>query len=160
MKLRNPESSGYRLGSLGDTVVALPCFHLIARSFPDAERVLLTNFPVHAKAAPSEAVLGDSGLVHGSMRYTVGTRKIGELVRLAWAIRRLRPDVLVYLMPLRAWNCVRRDRIFFKLAGVRRIVGLPREAEMKRRYDQETGLYEPEQPAAGQGHRGVGGCSY
>ena len=27
-----------RLGSLGDTVVALPCFHLIAHLFPRAER--------------------------------------------------------------------------------------------------------------------------
>jgi hypothetical protein len=72
----------YRLGSLGDTVVALPCFHLIARCFPQAERVLLTNFPVHAKATATAAVLGDSGLVHGYMRYTVGTRRIGELLRL------------------------------------------------------------------------------
>lgn len=135
----------YRLGSLGDTVVALPCFHLIARSFPEAERVLLTNFPVHAKAAPSEAVLGDSELVHGTMRYTVGTRKIGELVRLAREIRRFRPDVLVYVMPVRAWNCVQRDRIFFRMAGVRRIVGLPLGTDMKRRYDQVTGLYEAEQ---------------
>jgi len=135
----------YRLGSLGDTVVALPSFHLIARSFPDAERVLLTNFPVHAKAAPSEAVLGDSGLVHGTMRYTVGTRQIGELVRLAWEIRRFRPDVLVYLMPLRTWESVRRDKIFFRVAGVRRIVGLPSEADMKRRHDPATGLYEAEQ---------------
>ena len=47
----------YRLGSLGDTVVALPCFHLIARKFPHAERVLLTNFPVHAKAPASAAAV-------------------------------------------------------------------------------------------------------
>jgi ADP-heptose:LPS heptosyltransferase len=134
----------YRLGSLGDTVAALPCFHLIARSFPEAERVLLTNFPVHAKAAASAAVLGDSGLVHGTMRYTVGTRRIGELVRLAWKIRRFRPDVFVYLMPLRPWKQVRRDRIFFRLAGVRRIVGMPREQDMNRRYDAATGLYEAE----------------
>jgi ADP-heptose:LPS heptosyltransferase len=134
----------YRLGSLGDTVVALPCFHLIARSYPEAERVLLTNFPVHAKAADSAAVLGDSGLVHGTMRYTVGTRRIGELVRLAREIRRYRPDVLVYLMPLRPWNHVRRDRIFFRLTGVRRIVGLPREQDLKRHYDAATGLYEAE----------------
>jgi len=77
----------YRLGSLGDTVVALPCFHLIARAFPDAERRLLTNFPIHAKAPPSEAILGGSGLVHGYMRYTVGTRHIGELLSLVWNIR-------------------------------------------------------------------------
>jgi len=42
----------YRLGSLGDTVAALPCFHLIERAFPDAERLVLTNVPVSTKAAP------------------------------------------------------------------------------------------------------------
>ena len=75
-------------------MVALPCFHLIARTFPQAERVLLTNFPAHAKAPASAAVLGNTGLVHGYLRYTVGTRRVGELVRLAWQIRRFRPDVL------------------------------------------------------------------
>ncbi len=33
----------YRLGSLGDTIVALPCFRRIAQSFPQAERILLTT---------------------------------------------------------------------------------------------------------------------
>ena len=33
----------YRIGSLGDTIVALPCFHLIERLYPNAERVLLTE---------------------------------------------------------------------------------------------------------------------
>ena len=112
----------YRLGSLGDTVVALPCFHLLARTFPQAERFLLTNFPVHAKAPASAAVLGDSGLVHGYMRYTVGTRRVDELLRLAWEIRRFRADLLVYLMPMRPAKHVRRDRIFFSMAGVRRVV--------------------------------------
>ena len=28
----------YRLGSLGDTLVALPALHLTARAFPSAER--------------------------------------------------------------------------------------------------------------------------
>ncbi|MGA2046628.1 MAG: glycosyltransferase family 9 protein, partial [Terracidiphilus sp.] len=87
----------HRLGSLGDTVVALPCLHLIARVFPNAERRLLTNFPVHAKAPASAAVLEGSGLVHGYMRYTAGTRNPAELLRLAGEIRRFRPDVVVYL---------------------------------------------------------------
>jgi ADP-heptose:LPS heptosyltransferase len=132
------------LGSLGDTVVALPCFHLIERTFPGAERFLLTNFPVHAKAPASAAVLGDSGLVHGYMRYTVGTRRVDELLRLAWEIRRFRPDLLVYLMPLREWKNVQRDRMFFRMAGVRRIVGLPGEQDAERRFDAGKGLYEPE----------------
>jgi hypothetical protein len=48
----------YRLGSLGDTVVALPCFHLIKRRFPDAKITLLTNRPVASAAAPAESILG------------------------------------------------------------------------------------------------------
>src|ERR1700722_6358851 len=85
----------YRLGSLGDTVVALPCFHLIARVFPNAERRLLTNFPIHDKAPASAAVLGNSGLVDGYMRYTVGTRNPLELLRLATEIRGFAPDVVI-----------------------------------------------------------------
>ena len=134
----------YRLGSLGDTVVALPCFHLIARTFPQAERFLLTNFPVHTKAPAAAAVLGDSGLVHGYMRYTAGTRRVDELLRLAWEIRRFRPDLLVYLMPMRPWKDLQRDQMFFRMAGVRKMVGLPGEQDAERRFDAGTGLYEPE----------------
>jgi ADP-heptose:LPS heptosyltransferase len=129
---------------LGDTVVALPCYHLVARAYPQAERMLLTNFPAHAKAPAAAAVLGGSGLVHGYLRYTVGTRRVGELVRLAWQIRRFRPDLLVYLMPVRPLKNVRRDRLFFRAAGVRRIVGLPGEEELKHRFDPQKGLYESE----------------
>jgi ADP-heptose:LPS heptosyltransferase len=134
----------HRLGSLGDTVVALPCFHLIARVFPNAERRLLTNFPVHAKAPASAAVLEGSGLVHGYMRYTAGTRNPAELLRLAGEIRRFRPDVVVYLFHIRPWNNVRRDKLFFRLAGVRRVVGFASEQEMSFRFDAATGFFECE----------------
>ena len=134
----------YRLGSLGDTIVSLPCLHLIARQFPNAERRLLTNFPVHAKAPASAAVLGDSGLVHGYMRYSVGTRNPIELLRLANEIRKYKPDLLVYLMFVRPWKTVVRDRIFFRLAGVRPIVGIHDEKTQKHRFNEATGMYESE----------------
>jgi heptosyltransferase III len=146
--LRSPSSAKrvliYRLGSLGDMVVALPCFHLIARTFPQAQRVLLTNIPVHTKAPAAAAVLGGSGLVHNYMSYTTGTRKTGELLRLAWAIRRFNPDVLVYLMPVRPMNHVARDRRFFRLAGVSRTVGFPKEEEQKHIFDAASGRFESE----------------
>ncbi len=40
----------YRLGSLGDMLIALPALHLVARAFPGAERRMLTNIPVNVKA--------------------------------------------------------------------------------------------------------------
>lgn len=134
----------HRLGSLGDTVVALPCFHLIARTFPHAERRLLTNFPVHAKAPSSAAVLGDSGLIDGYMRYTAGTRNPLELLRLAVEIRRFRPDVLIYLTHIRPWKDIERDRLFLGVAGVRRIVGMAGETQIKPVFDAATGRYESE----------------
>ena len=36
----------YRLGSLGATMVAISCFHRVEQTWPDAERIVLTNFPV------------------------------------------------------------------------------------------------------------------
>ena len=135
----------YRLGSLGDTTVALPCFHLIERAFPNSERILLTNFPVHAKAPASAAVLGNSGLVHGYMRYTVGTRSPFELLRLAKEIRQFKPDLLIYLMPIRAPKSIARDKWFFRLAaGVSRIIGIPGPAELVCNLDPVTGMYESE----------------
>jgi ADP-heptose:LPS heptosyltransferase len=134
----------YRLGSLGDTIVALPCFHLISRTFPSAERILLTNFSVHAKAPASAEVLAESGLVHGYMRYSTGTRRPGELLSLASRIRRFQPDLLVYLMPVRPLKSVLRDRIFLRMAGVRRVMGIPSEEQLKHRFDPSSGRYEPE----------------
>ena len=116
----------YRLGSLGDTMVVLPALHLVARTFPNAERRLLSNQPVHGKAPAASAILEGSGLVHGSMSYAVGTRNPFVLARIALRIRRFRPDVLVYLTKSRGEAVLARDRRFFRIAcGVRQIAGLP-----------------------------------
>src|SRR5690349_11795550 len=87
----------YRLGSLGDTVVALPCFHRISQSFPGAERILLTNVPVSTKAAPVEAVLKGTGLVHGVLAYPLSLRSPRALLRLRSQLRAVGADTLVYL---------------------------------------------------------------
>ncbi len=122
----------YRLGSLGDTVVALPAFHLVARAFPDAERRLLTNFPVAGKAPPAAAVLEGTGAVQGYFRYSAGTRSWRELLRLWWEIVRWKPTVLVYLAPARGVEAARRDARFFRMCGIDRMVGVPLTEEMQR----------------------------
>jgi heptosyltransferase III len=135
----------YRLGSLGDTLVALPALHLVARAFPDAERRLLTNFPINAKAAPAADVLGNNGLVHGYFRYAVGTRSPLELLKLWWQLFRWRPQVLIYLGPARVVEDVRRDAKFFRLCGIPRLVGLPLTEELRtNRWDEIEQVHEPE----------------
>jgi heptosyltransferase III len=132
----------YKVGSLGDMMVSLPCFHLIARTFPNAERVLLTNLPLHAKAAPAESVLGSSGLIHGCIRYAM---KRGGIWRRLFAILKFSPDVVVYLREIRPIKQVQRDAWFFKyICGVRRIVGVPLAAETRQKVNDNSGLYESE----------------
>jgi heptosyltransferase-3 len=134
----------YRLGSLGDTVVALPALHVIERAFPAAQRVMLTNVPVHAKAPAAWTVLEGSGLVHGYISYPVGTRNLAELAGVWRRIRRFRPDVLVYLMPRRGKRGLQRDVRFFRLCGLRRFVGLPIGDLGEYWFDEKTGLWEQE----------------
>ena len=124
----------YRLGSLGDMVVALPALHLVARAFPEAERRMLTNVPVSSKAPAAAAILEGSGLVSGYMRYAVGTRSVRELLEVWWDIVRWRPEVLVYLAAARGVKAAQRDEAFFRLCGVRRIVGVPLTEGMQRNY--------------------------
>jgi ADP-heptose:LPS heptosyltransferase len=115
----------YRLGSLGDMVVALPALHLVERAFPNAERRLLTNLPVSSKAASARSVLGGSGLVDGFVRYPAGTRSLWHLAGLWWKLARWRPDVVVYLAGARGVAVARRDARFFRMCGARRLVGVP-----------------------------------
>lgn len=124
----------YRLGSLGDMLVALPALHLVARAFPDAERRMLTNFPVSSKAPAAAEVLEGSGLVQGYVRYEVGTRSVRELLGLWWTIVRWRPQVLVYLAAARGVKTAQRDEFFFRMCGVRRVIGVPLTEGMQRNY--------------------------
>lgn len=135
----------YRLGSLGDTLVALPALQLVARAFPNAERRMLTNFPVDVKAPPAASVLENTGLVHGFLRYAVGTRSPRELLALWWRLVRWRPDVLVYLAPARGIRGVRRDEMFFRLCGIRSFIGVPKTEKMQHhQWDENAQMFEPE----------------
>ncbi len=122
----------YRLGSLGDHLVALPCYRLVRRAFPEAEIRLVTNVPVSGKAAAAESVLDGSGLVDGYLTYVVGERGAMALMGLWWKIFRWRPEVLVYLAPVRGEKMVRRDALFFRLCGVKRLVGVPVTEDLQR----------------------------
>jgi len=133
----------YRLGSLGDTVVALPALHVLRRAYPQAERRMLTNIPVHAKAPAAAAVLGDSGLAHGYIQYPIRLRNPAEIARVWRKVRQFRPDLLAYLAPGRTDEAIRRDLRFFRLCGIRRVVGLL-DSESACNQSLGNGWYESE----------------
>ncbi len=122
--------------------MALPALHVVERSFPYARRILLTNMPTHSNAPAAYAVLEGSGLVHGYIDYPWKTRRPWELVPLWWKIVRFRPQVVVYLMGTRKTG--KRDEWFFRLCGVRRIIGIPKGAFNEDVCDPENGLWEHE----------------
>jgi ADP-heptose:LPS heptosyltransferase len=135
----------YRLGSIGDTAVALPCFKLIARAFPDAERVVLTNYPARARDSSVQLMLDGTGLIHGCMEYPLKTRSARVLAELRARIRRFDPDVLIYLSQPRGLLKTWRDVAFFKLCGVPRIIGAPLTPDLQRlRHDLAADLWEAE----------------
>ena len=106
---------------------------------------MLTNFPVNVKAPPAAAILENTELVDGYVRYAVGTRSPRELVSLWWKLMQWRPEVLVYMGPPRGIAAARRDALFFRLCGIRRQIGVPLTEDMQRnRWDEEEQVFEPE----------------
>jgi ADP-heptose:LPS heptosyltransferase len=133
----------FRLGSLGDTLVALPAFHLVARRFPQAQRRVLTNFSISDKAAPMAALLDGSGLVDGYFQYPPRSLGGRALLRLIRQIRAWQPQLLVYLHEPRGTAVALRDAAFFRACGIRRMIGVPYAQNLKTpRFDSQRGLYE------------------
>jgi heptosyltransferase-3 len=115
----------FRLGSIGDTVVALPCFHAIARRFAKHRRVLLTNALLSARASSAESVLDGSGLIDEVIYFPVRDAGIRHALALAREVQRLAPSALVYLTDRSSRVSVFRDSVFFRVAGIRRLIGIP-----------------------------------
>jgi heptosyltransferase-3 len=134
----------HRQGSLGDTVIALPCFHLIRAAFPDSEVRVLTNKPVNDRAPPLFSVLEGSGLVDGYFEYPVSLRDWRGIWRLARQIRAWRPDTAIYLVRRLRKRQVLRDLVFLWSCGIGRFFGLPLSRDLREPRPCADGLVERE----------------
>ena len=122
----------YRLGSLGDTIIALPTFHAVRRAFPQSRITLLTNKPVSSKAAAVEEVLGRGFFFNELLDYPLGTRNPLVLAGLIWRLRHSRVRTAVNLAAFRSDAVIARDRLFFRVAGVRRFIGFDLQPKDKK----------------------------
>ena len=133
----------YRIGSIGDTIVALPCLKLIARAYADANRIILTNVPRRGEA-PLKSVLSNTAIAHSYIGYPAGF-DLRKLLQLRRQIASLQVDTLIYLAPRNKLSDVLRDVAFFRACGISRIIGAPFSRDLRRsRGDRETGLWEHE----------------
>lgn len=115
----------FQIGSLGDTVIAMPCYREIARRHPDTERYLLTNFPIGSKWVPAAAILTPTGLISGTIEYPMPIRRPTDIAKLYARIRRLGPTTLYYLLPEKRPTKLARHYTFFRICGIERIYGIP-----------------------------------
>ena len=116
----------FRIGELGDTLIALPAFWEVRRHFPHAHLCLLSNDHQASAGRRSRSVLPETGLFDSYLEYpssTSGTPWRSAL-RLYQGVARGRFDLLVYLAPrLRKPLQVQRDLLFFRTAGIHQVVG-------------------------------------
>lgn len=116
----------FRTGQIGDTVVALPALWVVREAFPEATVSLVYDEWPDRGLPSARDVLEGSGLIDRWIPYRPGSGgpSASEAVRLWRALRRRGPETLVYLAPgERARWRVLRDVWFFRLAGVRTVLG-------------------------------------
>ncbi len=134
----------FQIGSLGDTVIAMPCYREIARRHPGAWRVLLTNFP-QSKMVQAEAMLRPARLIEECVEYPMPLRGAAAIRALLARVRGLKIDVLYYLTPEKRLLNLVRHWGFFKACGVRRMVGVPWSRDARFVREVEPGvLWESE----------------
>ncbi len=134
----------FRIGSLGDTIVALPCFHQIARAFPESRRIVITDRPGSEKATPLESVLQGSGLIDEVIYFPPPPRRLADFLALRASIRRTGATKLLYIADRKLLATI-RDDFFLRSCGIRHVIGAPIRRDLRRlRLDPKNGDTERE----------------
>jgi ADP-heptose:LPS heptosyltransferase len=119
----------FRIGQLGDTIVALPAMWLVRKNYPAAHMALLCDrHPGKTHVVASDLLRG-SRIFDEYLSYPVSESgefmRSGRMATLLANIRRRNFDTLVYLAPTnRTAEQVARDRRFFSMAGIRNFMGM------------------------------------
>lgn len=134
-----------RNGSLGDTIIALPAFRLIAEAFPSSQRLVLTAQSAESRAVQLEAILTGTGYVHGYLTYDGSAPPWEKYREVRGHLRNLRPKITISLVEPRSALTTLRDALFLAVCGARWVRGLPLRRDQRRnRWLPLIGRYEYE----------------
>ncbi len=119
----------FRIGQLGDTIVALPSIRAVRDHFPDAHLALLCDKHPKKSYVLASGLFEGTGLFDEFLYYPVTDPgeipRPWHLISLLAAIRKARFDTLVYLAPsARTSQQMARDKRFFTSAGIKTFIGM------------------------------------
>ncbi len=116
----------FRIGQLGDIIVALPSLWAIRSHLSDATVALLYDSHKNANYTKPLHVYPPAGLIDRYISYEANNKGASffHFFKLFSKIRREGFETLVYLAPrFRHRGQVRRDLAFFRLAGIKNFIG-------------------------------------
>ena len=121
----------FRMGHLGDMVIAMPALWTVRRRFPDARILFLNQEHKKGKLAQGLDVIRPGSVYDDNLGYRLGEGGVSkpDMVAALVKLRLARIDTLIYIPAARTPAQLKRDRLFFRLAGIRRIVGMTGFAE-------------------------------
>ena len=115
----------YMVGSLGDTIVAIPALRAVRRHFPETDLILLQNVQADHIVRASQVI--PENLIDGYVNYAAQAgkfNKIADFYRLRRELRRHEFKAVVYLIDSeRPAISVLRDKLFFRSCGIPRLIG-------------------------------------
>jgi ADP-heptose:LPS heptosyltransferase len=120
----------YMIGSLGDTLAALPALWALRHHYRDDQLILISDQQTDTNRVGPLQILDGIDLLDSMVQYpsdeTASTlAKSAGVWRLYSLLRQTAPDILVYLLRgTRDQTRIPRDMAFFRLAGIRRIIGM------------------------------------
>lgn len=116
----------FRLGHIGDTIIALPALWTVRKRFPNARITYLSQQHDLGALAQGLEVLRTGMVFDDRLGYDLGTGGVSlpQILKTLIALRTKQLDTLVYLPPFRTQVQLNRDAKFFRLAGIKQIIGM------------------------------------
>jgi heptosyltransferase-3 len=111
----------FRIGHLGDTIIALPALWTVRKAFPDAE-IYYLHQQADSKKVDSLEILKTGSVFDKKLLYK--TDSTLQILLTILRLRLLKIRTIVYIPPFRTASQLKRDELFFRLSGVKRIVGM------------------------------------
>ncbi len=113
----------YHIGSLGDTLIAVPALWAVRENFSHAHITMLSDEQPERHLIQARDILDGSGLIDDYFVYPAG--KILGMVWLLLQLRSRKFDSLVYLIRANIDDRrIKRDKLFFRLAGIKQYIGM------------------------------------